>query len=163
MHRGEVLPTHAELVDELQRIVSIRLLDPLEILLAGDESVEQVRHRVSAATSAWAEELLTADDQRTVHLILRLVSTLYSGDGPFDPPADWWRTPLGQVLAHRVGHPTAAAVSYPVAGAMLGITRQGVHDLVRRDKLASHPDGGVLPSSVRDRLRQEGTRADVTT
>jgi hypothetical protein len=37
---------------------------------------------------------------------------------------------------------------------MLGITRQGVHDLVTRGKLARHPDGGVKPESVRARLNQ---------
>jgi len=45
-------------------------------------------------------------------------------------------------------------VSYAVAGAMLGVTRQGVHDLVTRGKLARHPSGGVLTASVRDRLVQ---------
>jgi hypothetical protein len=52
----------------------------------------------------------------------------------------------------RVGHPGADAVSYATAGAMLGITRQGVHDLVQRGKLLRHPDGGVVPASVRARF-----------
>jgi hypothetical protein len=38
-----------------------------------------------------------------------------------------------------------------VAGAMLGVTRQGVHDLVSRGKLDRHPDGGVTTDSVRAR------------
>ena len=76
-----------------------------------------------------------------------------------DKTPRWWRTPLGQSLAVRVGHPTAEAVTYPVAGAMLGITRQGVHDLVTRGKLARHPTGGVLTTSVRDRLRNESHRS----
>jgi hypothetical protein len=57
------------------------------------------------------------------------------------------------VVARRVGHPTTEGLSYAAAGAMLGITRQGVQDLVRRGKLARHTDGGVLATSVRDRLR----------
>jgi hypothetical protein len=36
---------------------------------------------------------------------------------------------------------------------MLGISRQGVHDLVRRGKLPRHPDGGVPSLAVRDRLQ----------
>jgi DNA-binding GntR family transcriptional regulator len=39
---------------------------------------------------------------------------------------------------------------------MLGITRQGVHDLVNRGKLQRDPGGGVLVSSIRDRLRGMG-------
>jgi hypothetical protein len=38
---------------------------------------------------------------------------------------------------------------------MLGISRQGVHDLISRGKLARHPGSGVVPASVRDRVRQE--------
>lgn len=98
--------------------------------------------------------MLDADERIAVGAIVRVVSTLYPGDAPFDPPADWWRTPLGQVVGRRVGHPFAHAVSYSVAGAMLGITRQGVHDLVTRGKLDRHPDGGVMPESVRARLIQ---------
>ena len=50
----------------------------------------------------------------------------------------------------------AESVSYATAGAMLGITRQGVHDLVRRGRLPRHPDGGVPSAAVRDRLRDRG-------
>jgi hypothetical protein len=40
---------------------------------------------------------------------------------------------------------------------MLGMTRQGVHDLVTRGKLARHPDGGVTVDSVRARLNRTTT------
>jgi hypothetical protein len=36
---------------------------------------------------------------------------------------------------------------------MLGVTRQGVHDLVTRGKLARHADGGVTTESVSNRMR----------
>lgn len=98
--------------------------------------------------------MLTADDERAIGLIMRIVAALYPSDTTFDPPVDWWRTPMGQVVAMRVGHPTATRVPYPVAGAMLGISKQGVHDLVTRGKLDRHQDGGVVPSSIRDRIRQ---------
>ncbi|HEY7486002.1 MAG TPA: hypothetical protein VH912_16170 [Streptosporangiaceae bacterium] len=107
-----------------------------------------------ARAADWADRMLDGDDRVATQTIIRLVSTLYPGDTPFDPPPGWWRTPLGQVTVRRVGHPSARTVSYSVAGAMLGITRQGVHDLVTRGKLARHPDGGVKPESVRARLNQ---------
>lgn len=148
-------PTRDELIESIVRLVDIKLLDPLEILLDGAEPVTDARTQVRRRATEWAEVLLNGDDAAAIGTVIRLTATLYPSDGPFDPPADWWRTPMGQVVALRVGHPTATAVSYPVAGAMLGITRQGVHDLLSRGKLTRHPDGGVLPESIRDRLRAE--------
>jgi len=48
-----------------------------------------------------------------------------------------------------------------VAGAMLGVTRQGVHDLVTRGKLARHPDGGVTVDSVRARRNRSTTTVTI--
>ena len=135
------------------RLLDIRLLDPLELLLDGDEVVDAMRELVRLRAGRWAEALRDGDDGAAVGIAARLISTLYPGDRPFDPPADWWRTPLGQTTGRRVGHPAAESVSYATAGAMLGISRQGVHDLVRRGRLPRHPDGGVPSLAVRDRLR----------
>lgn len=147
-------PNRTQLAEHLVRLLDIRLLDPLEILLDGHDSVDALRTVVRIRAVTWADRIVTGDDPTAIGVIMRVVSTLYPGDGPFDPPLDWWRTPLGQAVTWRVGHPTATALSYAVAGAMLGITRQGVHDLVSRGRLARHPDGGVVPGSVRDRVRQ---------
>ncbi|MFC7548891.1 hypothetical protein [Plantactinospora sp. GCM10030261] len=146
-------PSRDEVREQLLRVIDIRLLDPLEILLDGDQTVDALRSIVRARAATWATLIVDGDDSAAVGTVMRMVATLYPGDGPFDPPVDWWRSPLGRAVAHRVGHPTATSISYATAGAMLGITRQGVHDLVRRGRLTRHPDGGVVPSSVRDRLR----------
>ncbi|GAA2224438.1 hypothetical protein ACFY2R_25905 [Micromonospora olivasterospora] len=146
-------PTPDELADQLVRLLAIRLLDPLEILLDGDESVTALRDLVRVRAGRWAERIVAGDDATAVGTVMRVIATLYPDDGPFSPPPQWWGTPLGRAVAWRVGHPTATSVSYAVAGAMLGISRQGVHDLVTRGRLTRHPDGGVTPESVRDRLR----------
>ncbi|WP_020574698.1 hypothetical protein [Actinopolymorpha alba] len=143
-----------ELAEHLTRVLESRLFDPLEILLDNSSQLEQLRRKARRQADTWAAELLGPDDLLATQTLIRLVSTLFPSDTAFDPPAEWWQTPLGQVTARRVGHPTAAAVTYAVAGAMLGMTRQGVHDLIRRGKLAKHPDGGVTVASVRERLRQ---------
>ncbi|HKT02462.1 MAG TPA: hypothetical protein VJT31_23280 [Rugosimonospora sp.] len=132
--------------------VDVRLLAPLEHLVGGEE-VERVRALVAVRAWVWAVQLLGGDEPAALGTVCRLVSALYPGTSPFQPPVHWWSTPVGRVVAHRFGHPFATSVSYPVAGAMLGVTRQAVHDLVARGKLARHPDGGVRPESVRDRLR----------
>ncbi|MEV6489597.1 hypothetical protein AB0M20_13370 [Actinoplanes sp. NPDC051633] len=142
-----------DLVEQILRMLDVRLLDPLELLLDGDEVVDALRGLLRVRAGRWADEIRDGDPRQAVHMTARLISSLYPEDRAFDPPADWWRTPLGQVTARRVGHPAAASVSYGTAGAMLGITRQGVHDLVRRGRLPRHPDGGVPSEAVRDRLR----------
>ncbi|WP_329103677.1 hypothetical protein OG792_27505 [Micromonospora sp. NBC_01699] len=149
-----------QLAEQLVRVLDIRLLDPLEILLDGDDSVAALRTVVRIRAATWADRIVDGDDRTAIGTIMRVVSTLYPDDGPFEPPLDWWRTPLGRAVSRRVGHPTAPAISYAVAGAMLGITRQGVHDLVNRGRLARHPDGGVVPASVRDRLLHLDGQAD---
>ena len=137
---------------DLVRLVTSRLLDPLEILLQGEPGIEAARERVRREAAGWADDLLGPDQPRAVLIGARLISVLYPGDAVFDPPAAWWGTPLGRAIARRLGHPAAERVSFAVAGTMLGITRQGVHDLVRRGKLRPHPDGGVTTLSIRERL-----------
>ncbi|CAM3947371.1 hypothetical protein KIPE111705_32985 [Kibdelosporangium persicum] len=139
------------LAQQLMSIMSNRLLDPLEILL--DDPVTDLRERCERAAEAWAARLHGPEAN---YAIASIVGALYPGDEAFDPPADWWRTPLGQVVLLRVGFPGREAVSYALAGAMLGVTRQGVHDLVTRDKLARHPDGGVTVTSIRERIQLRG-------
>ncbi len=140
----------ALLAEQIATIIRTRLLDPLEILF---DDVGDLPSRAEVVARQMAETMQGDDDSAAVHAIARLIGALYPGDAPFDPPADWWRTPLGQVVARRMGHPAAQAVSYSVAGAMLGVTKQGVHDLVRRGKLERNSDGGgVTVASVRERL-----------
>jgi hypothetical protein len=141
------------LVEQIVRLLDVRLLDPLEVLLEGDDAVDALRQLVRMRARGWAATLRDGSDASATMAAARLVATLYPGDGPFDPPASWWGTPLGQVVARRVGHPWFESISYATAGAMLGITRQGVHDLVKRGRLPRHPDGGVPSAAVRDRLR----------
>ncbi|MQY16098.1 hypothetical protein SRB5_62900 [Streptomyces sp. RB5] len=152
---------HTELVTELRHVLETRLLDPLEILLADDQPLRPIRAQLKIEAEVWAAQLLGPDTRTATRTAARLLGALFPGDAPFDPPAAWWRTALGRAVARTAGHPAARTVSYSTAGAMLGITRQGVHDLVKRGKLERDPDGGVTTSSIRDRLNrpQEGNRA----
>jgi hypothetical protein len=143
------------LAQQLMAVMGSRLLDPLEILL--DDPVEDLRARCERAAESWAARLLGPD---AGYAIASIIGALYPGDSAFDPPVDWWGTPLGQVVLLRMGFPGREAVSYPIAGAMLGVTRQGVHDLVTRDKLARHPDGGVTVTSIRERVQLRGRKSD---
>jgi len=148
------VPPRNDLIEQIVRLLDIRLLDPLEVLLEGDDAIAALRQLVRLRAGRWADQMHDGDDATAVRAAGRLIATLYPGDRAFDPPVEWWRTPLGAAVARRVGHPSAESVSYATAGAMLGITRQGVHDLVRRGRLPRHPDGGVPSAAIRDRLRE---------
>ncbi|MFD4674346.1 hypothetical protein ACFWNN_31815 [Lentzea sp. NPDC058450] len=150
------LSEHVDLRDDLIRLVTSRLLDPLEILLP-QADLDGLRLSVRADADMWAAQLLGPRDAVARQVAVRLLAVLHPGDKLFDPPEEWWATPLGRVCARRVGHPSKEGVSFGVAGAMLGITRQGVHDLVNRHKLQRHPDGGVAVDSIQARL---GLRRD---
>ncbi|WP_188189751.1 hypothetical protein [Nonomuraea sp. SYSU D8015] len=143
---------HVELARELTRLVETRIVDPLEILLDPGDEVSDVRDRLRVQAEVWAAQLLGPDDRLAVMVSARLIAALFPGDGPFDPPDEWWRTAFGRAVARRAGHPGAEAVGFATAAAMLGITRQGVHDLVKRAKLDRHPSGGVTTASIRARL-----------
>lgn len=155
----EALPGPDELADQLIGLLEVRLIDPLEILLESHTELSGVRERVVAQAGVWATRLLGNDEVTARYTAIRLVSTLYPGDHGFTPPSGWWQSPLGRVMALRVGHPAADSVSYAVAGAMLGITRQGVHDLITRGKLDRHPDKGVTTASVQRRIKSAPWRA----
>ncbi|MBB5132656.1 hypothetical protein HNP84_002372 [Thermocatellispora tengchongensis] len=149
---------HVALARELFTLIERRIVDPLEILFGSDEQVGPVRERLRIEAEVWAAQLLGRDDRLAVRTAARLIAAVFPGDGPFDPPDEWWRTAFGRAVARRAGHPGKDAVSFATAGAMLGITRQGVHDLVKRAKLDRHPDGGVTTESIRERLNQPQER-----
>lgn len=142
---------HEELARDLSRLVEARVLGPVDVLFGLDQAL---RRRAFEAVLVWTEELLGPDDDAARTTAIRLISTLFPADEPFNPPADWWTTPFGRAVLLRAGHPDAEAVPFSVAAAMLGITRQGVHDLARRGKVQAHPDGGVTVDSVQARLKE---------
>lgn len=144
-------PTEHELVEQLVELVDERLLRPLETLLESDAAIGSLRRWIGLSAKTWAARLDDPDERVAAATARRLVETLY-GREPFAPPAEWWRSPLGRVVVRRVGHPAADRVGYAAAGAMLGISRQGAHDLAARGKLDRHPSGGVTVASVRRRL-----------
>lgn len=157
---------HEELARDLSRLVEARVLGPVDLLFGLDQAL---RRRAFESVLVWTEELLGPDDDTARMTAIRLISTLFPSGEPFNPPTDWWTTPFGRAVLLRAGHPDAEAVSFSVAAAMLGITRQGVHDLARRGKVRAHPDGGVTVDSVQARLKErmlsdaEATAGDAKT
>lgn len=136
---------------ELFALAERRFVDSLEILLDSTRVVAPLRAHLRSEAKAWARDLLGDDDASAVRTASRLLSVMFDAD-EFSPPDAWWLTAFGRIVALRIGYPGRATLSGVEAAAMLGISRQGVHDLVRRGKLATAEDGRVLTTSVQDRL-----------
>lgn len=145
--RGASTETHTALYRQLAGEIEARFLAPLDALLDGAEPLVALRRRLDADAQMWAAQILGPDPALARSAASRVLAAVQ----PFDPDPSWWRTPFGRAVVRLIGHPGRASVSRSVAGAMLGITRQGVQDLVNRGKLARHPDGGVSVASIRDR------------
>lgn len=145
--RGASTETHTALYRQLAGEIEARFLAPLDALLDGAEPLVALRRRLDADAQMWAAQILGPDPALARSAAARVLAAVQ----PFDPDPSWWRTPFGRAVVRLIGHPGRASVSRSVAGAMLGITRQGVQDLVNRGKLARHPDGGVSVASIRDR------------
>jgi hypothetical protein len=149
---------HTAIARQLRHDIASRLIDPLDALL-GPGTTAALRRQVEADVEMWAAQAIGPDERLAAATTSRLISALYQDGDRFDPPAGWWRTPFGTLVARRFGHPGAEVVPLTTASAMLGITRQGAHDLVKRGKLHRDPGGsGILVSSVRDRLNPAGGR-----
>lgn len=150
---GASTETHTALYRQLAAEVEARFLAPLDALLDGTalpnstEPLAALRRRLDADAQMWAAQILGPDQALARSTAARVLAAVQ----PSDPDPSWWRTPFGRAVVRLIGHPGRASVSRSVAGAMLGITRQGVQDLVNRGKLARHPDGGVSVASIRDR------------
>ena len=90
------------LAEYLRKLVGSRLLDALDILFDPDELSgpgERLRELLEVKSRSWAAILSGEDDRAAAFLAIRLVTALYPGDEPFDPPAAWWSTPLGRAVA----------------------------------------------------------------
>jgi len=147
---------HIGIARQIQQDAERTLLDPLDLLLdpAGRTgATAELRTQLAADAEMWAAQVTGRDVELARATAMRVIAAIYQTGDTFTPPDTWWRTPFGSLVAQRFGHPSAAVVSLSVASAMLGITRQGAHDLVKRGKLQRDPEGsGVLVSSIQHRL-----------
>lgn len=118
---------------------------PLGALLGPDLLIELER-RVATVAPVLASQLVDGDDKLVGQTVIDIMCVLD------DPEPEWWRTPLGRVVAGSVGREDAEAVRPSVAAAMLGVSPGRVHQLATEGKLDRHPDGGVVRASVMQRL-----------
>lgn len=136
-------PVVSQIRDELDRT----LTGPVGSLLGLDLS-QQLAARILVRAPMLAAQL--SQDAETV---IDLMGCLWPHASPEHVGhADWWRTPVGRLCARSLGRDDAEAVTQHVAGAMLGVTRGTIAQMLARGTLDRHPDGGVLRASILQRL-----------
>jgi len=128
--------------------IETSLIWPLEMLLGPGEEFTLLRGRAQRTARMMAAQLASGDDRLAAQTVIDLAAVL-----PEDIPDEWWASPLGRLVAQSVGYPSAEAVSFSVAAAMLGISKTRVQQLIAAGKLERHPDGGITSASVQMRAR----------
>jgi hypothetical protein len=139
-----------ELVEQLRTEVGAAAGGLLALLGQSPEML-LVEQQVHSRAVMWASCLLGDDDRLAAQTVTGLAGVLFPGST--GPAATWWRTPLGRAAARSGGYPGADVVSYSVAGAMLGYSKQYVGKLVAAGRLERGPSGGVTSASVRALLK----------
>lgn len=122
---------------------------PAEAVLGPRPEFDAIRGYAAGAARTMVAQLRGGDDKLAAQTAIDLAALL-----PDRIPDDWWRTPLGRLVAQSVGHPSAESVSFSVAAAMLGISKGRVQQLVTAGRLDRHPDGGITSVSVAMRARE---------
>ena len=108
---------------------------------------ELARPRIWDTATRIAAQLSSDDEHLAAQTVIDCAGHLW----PADPEPEWWRTPLGRLVARSVGGEDAS-VTQAEAAAMLGVTRGTIAQLVSRGTLARHPDGGVDRAAVIARM-----------
>lgn len=135
----------AAAAEQIADEIEARLIWPLEGLVGTDEAFTLIRERAATSARMLAGQLASGDDRLAAQTAIDLAGAIL----PDEIPDDWWATSLGKLVAQSVGHPTAEAVSFSVAAAMLGVSKGRAQALVGAGKLERHPDGGITSTSVR--------------
>jgi hypothetical protein len=114
-----------------------------------DESLTALKQRLHVAADAYATMLQEPDTAEQA--AISLVHALFGSVG--DPPVDWWKTEAGQAVAHAIGYHRERAYRADVQ-AILGISRQRVHELIAKDVLVED-NLGITAESIRARVRSQ--------
>lgn len=138
----------AQLTDELG--ASARALGDV----LGMDLLMMMEDRIESACTRLAAELCSEDDRLAAESVLTVMCARWP-DGT-EPPPEWWRTPVGRMVARSVGRDDAESVTRSVAAAILGVAPGTVAQLVHRGTLDRHPDGGITRASVLMRIARLG-------
>lgn len=137
-------PTVDEVVAQLRSDVGA-VAGALGALVDSSEDMQLLEQRIDSHAPRWAAQLLGDDDRVATRTALDLTGLLWPHS---EPTLDWWSTPLGRAVVRSVGHPTATVVSYRVAGAMLGCSKQYVGQLIAAGRLTPGTTRGAKTGAM---------------
>jgi hypothetical protein len=141
----------AALVEQLRADVGAAA-GALAALLGPSPGILMAEQQVHDLAPGWAASLLGDNDRLAAQTVIDLVCVLLPGST--GPDTGWRRTPLGQAAPRSTGYPAGETVSYSVAGAMLGCSKQYIGKLVEAGRLTRGDSGGVTSASVAALARQ---------
>lgn len=150
-----------EAVEQLQDLLHDRAW---RIALCGarfaDPNTPGAMTDIAQTAQVMVTQLAQVDDDRLCAQTAIDVMTLAWPDcTPEDAgQADWWRTPLGRLIAGSIGTDDAESVTHQVAAQMLGLARGSIGMMINRGELDRHPNGKVLRSSVLQRISKQHAR-----
>lgn len=130
----------AQLADELSALAT-----RLGAVLGTDLQL-MIGQRAQSRAAALVAEL--ANGEQPDEIADDLLALLW----PDDPPLDWWRTPLGLLLAPTAAREDAPGWSRAEAATVLGVTPGTVAQLSARGTLDPAPGGGISRLSVLTRV-----------
>lgn len=154
--------SYETLLADLLQLLENRVVFAVDQLCDDPQLLQKLRWRCHIEAEVWATQLLGSAEESARAAVSKIIAILSTPDAEFDPSPQWWSSPFGRAVVLRVGHPSTTAVNYATCGAMLGITRQGVHDLVKRGKLDRHSEGGVACASIQHRARLVRSQLSLT-
>lgn len=143
------------IIDETTEQLSAEIGDVARSIgdILGADIAEQIELRLESRCRLLAAELCSEDDHAAAEAA-RTVMFVRWPEG-CEPPPEWWRTPVGRMVARSIGHEDGDSVSRSVAAAILGVHPGTVATLLERGKLERHPDGGITRASVLARLASQ--------
>jgi cell division septum initiation protein DivIVA len=116
------------------------------------DHLNRLKQQLHSAADMYATLLQEPDQaEQAAH---NLMSALFGAHGANDPTTDWWRTEAGQAVAYAIGYHRSHAYRAD-AVAILGISRQRVHELIGQGVLVEEGPRGVTAESIRARLRSQ--------
>lgn len=147
--------------DQLEDELTVRLADSAADLLGLDlreALVTRIRERAGLHAANLAHEGPTAH-ATVVDVMHALFGTAAGPVAPEDVDPGWWRTPLGRACARHLASAAsdpdddrAETLTAAATASILGVPRGTVLSWTHRGQLDRHPDGGILRTSVLQRL-----------
>lgn len=134
------MTTNKELDDLVEQILDVigGVSEGFGLLLEagmGVRALDNVRQAAREGAEVWARVLSNPADDNAPFVANNLLKAAFGGR----PPAEFWRSPLGQLLIARDAFP-AGPISRSEAAAALGITIQGARKRWEARSLARYRD-----------------------